>query len=183
MTTVPDDVRDRLVSYFRHQAAKGREAIREAVDEGHDGLVSVLDGMSDEQAKFKPSPDVWSVMEVLQHAATAEREVARLCATLARGETYERLGAEGEEASTQDGISRMQFGSLDEARSAAESAHGELIAFIDSLSPKTDVETRFKHFIFGALNCQEWAVFQRVHDGDHERQVEQIKAAPGFPSA
>ncbi len=34
VTTVPDDVQERLVSYFKHQAAKGTEAIKEAVQEG-----------------------------------------------------------------------------------------------------------------------------------------------------
>ncbi len=183
MTTVPDDVQERLVSYFKHQAAKGTEAIREAVQEGHDRLISVLDGISEEQARFKPTEEVWTVIEMLQHAATAKREIARLCATLSRGERYQSLGPEGEEPSTQDGITLMRFHSLAEARAATESAHGELMAFIDGLSPEANLDTRFKHFIFGALNCQEWAVFQRVHDGDHERQIEQIKAAPGFPSA
>jgi hypothetical protein len=183
VTTVPDDVRERLVSYFKHQAAKGTGAIEEAVAEGHEQFIGLLDGISEEQARFKPSAEVWSILEVLQHAATTKRELALLCAALSRGETYEHLGPEGEEASTQDGIMRVQFNSLAEARSATESAHGVLMAFIDGLSPNADLEARYKHFIFGALNCREWAVFQRVHDGDHARQIEKIKAAPGFPSA
>ena len=183
MTNVPDDVRERLVSYLKHQASKGTEDIKDAVREGHDGLVSVLDGISEEQARFKPTEEVWTVIEVLQHAATVKRGVAHLCATLARGERYQSLGPEGEDPSAQDGITLMRFHSLAEARAATESAHEDLMAFIDGLSPEANLDTRFKHFIFGALNCQEWAVFQRVHDGDHERQIEQIKAAPGFPSA
>jgi hypothetical protein len=182
MTTVPDDVRDRLVSYFKRQASKGTEAIAEAVQEGHDGFLEVVDGISEEQAKFKPSPDVWSVVEVLQHAATTKRELAVLCGKLARGESYGGLGVEGEGATAQDGVTLVHFGSLAEARAAVEETHGELMSFVAGLSPETNVDARFKHFIFGALNCREWAVFQRVHDGDHARQIEQIKAAPGYPS-
>lgn len=181
MTTVPDDLRERLVSYIKHQAARGTEVIKEAVQSGHHQFVAAFDGMSEEQATFKPSADVWSVLEVLQHAATTKRELAVLCAALARGDTYASLGPDGEEPSAQDGITRVQFHSLAEAREATESAHGELMAFIAGLSPDDDLETRFKHFIFGALNCREWAVFQQVHDIDHTRQIEQIKAAPGFP--
>ncbi len=62
MTTVPDDVRERLVSYLKHQASKGTEDIKDAVREGHDGLVSVLDGNSEEQARFKPTEEVWTVI-------------------------------------------------------------------------------------------------------------------------
>ncbi len=182
MTTVPDDVRGRLVSYFKHKASKGTEDIKQTVREGHDGLLGVLDDISEEQATFKPSAEVWSVLEVLQHVATTKRELAILCTALARSETYQGLGPEGEEAATQDGISRMQFRSLADARSATEEAHGELMAFVDGLTPEADLDARYNHFVFGALNCREWAVFQRVHDGDHARQIEQIKAAPGFPS-
>lgn len=181
MTTVPDEVRERVVSYLKHQASKSAQEIKEAVREGHEGLLAVLDGTSEGQARFKPSVEVWSVLEVLQHVATTKRELALLCTALARSETYRGLGPEGEKAATQDGISRMQFRSLAEARSATESTHGELMAFIDSLTPEADLDARYSHFIFGALNCREWAVFQRLHDGDHARQIEQIKAAPGFP--
>ena len=181
MTTVPDDAVTRLISYFKHQAGKDREAIKKMVQEGHDGLLGVLDGMTEEQATFKPSADTWSVLEVLEHVATAKREIARLCAGLARGETYEGVGPDEERVTIQDGLSRMSFGSLDEARSTTEASHREQLAFIASLSPEADVEARYKHFIFGALNCREWAVFQRVHDADHGNQIEQVKAAPGYP--
>lgn len=183
MVTLPDNVRERVVSYVKDQVAKGTEAITESVQTGHDQLLSLLDGMSEEQAKFKPSAESWSVLELLQHVVTAKRGTARLCAALARGETPQNVGREGEEASYQDGITRVSFRSLAEAQPAVQSAHEELIAFIAGVSPKADLDTRFKHFLFGALNCQEWAVFQRVHDGDHARQIEQIKAAPDFSSA
>lgn len=183
MATLPDGVRERVVSYVKDQVEKGTAAMTESVQTGHDQLLSLLEGMSEEQAKFKPSGESWSVLELLQHVVTAKRGTARLCAALARGETPRNIGPEGEESSYQDGITRASFRSLAEAYAAVQSAHGELLAFIAGLSPEADLDTRFKHFLFGALNCQEWAVFQRVHDGDHARQIEQIKAAPGFSSA
>jgi len=74
------------------------------------------------------------------------------------------------------------FGSLEEALAAFQSGFEELLAFVGTLSADSNVEARFDHPFFGPLNCREWAVFQRVHDGDHAQQVEQIKAAPGFPA-
>ena len=96
--------------------------------------------------------------------------MADLCVTLARGATPERGG------------DNATYASLAEARSALEAAQLELLAFIDGLSPDVNVEARFEHFVFGELNCLEWAAFQRVHDGDHAGQIEKIKAAVGFPA-
>ena len=181
MTTVPEDVATRLVSYLKPQEKKKPEVIRGLVQGGHDSLLNVLDGMTEEQAKFKPSADIWSALEVLDHVVTGKHEVFRLCTGLANGETYDGVGPDEERATIQDGITRVHFDSLAEARAATESEHAEQLTFIANLSPETNVETRYSHFIFGALNCREWAVFQRVHDLDHGNQIEQVKAAPGYP--
>ena len=92
------------------------------------------------------------------------------------------MGEEFEEARAQDGVAFAHFGTLSEARTAADAAHAQLIEFIRSLGPSTNVETRFKHFLFGAFNAREWPVFQRIHDGDHTPHIAQIKASPGFPA-
>ena len=171
MTTEQIEASDRVRSYLKHQGGKSPQAIRELVVKGHAQLLDRIDGLSEEQATFKPEPDVWSVVEVLQHAAPAKRWVADLCGTLARGATPERGGG------------NTTYASLAEARSALEAAQLELLAFSDGLSPDANVEARFEHSFFGELNCREWAAFQRVHDGDHAEQIDQVRAAPGFPAA
>ncbi len=181
MTTAPDEVVNRVKSYVEHTVSKGQESIREAVQKGHDQLIGLLDGMTEGQATFKPGPDDWCVLEVMQHVVTAKRGIARLCVALARGETPRGIGGEGEDEE-QDGVMRDRFASLADARSAAAAAHHDLLAFVDSLAPETDLEARYAHFLFGPLNCREWAAFQRVHDADHTNQVQQIKSSPGFPA-
>lgn len=179
MTTAPDEVVERITSYIQHNAAKEPQALRALVEQGHAQLSSLLDGLSQGQASFKPAPDVWSVMELLQHVTTAKRGVARICVLLARGEQPAGLGREGDE---QDGVMGPKtFASLAEAREVLGSAHGEMLEFIDGLTGAANLDERFNHFMFGDLNCREWAAFQRVHDGDHANQITQIMAAPGFP--
>lgn len=182
MTTTPDDVQERVGSYISHQSVKAPQALLEIVQKGHDNLLRLLDGMSETQAKFKPADDVWSVLEVLDHVITAKRGVARTCVTLARGEAPRSIGEEGQEETPQDGITGKRFSSIADARSAAEEAHAEMVDFIIGLSDDVDLDARFKHFLFGPLNCREWAAFQRVHDGDHGQQIEQVKAAKGYPT-
>ena len=179
MTTAPDEVVDRITSYIRHNAGKEPQALRTLVEQGHAQLTRLLDGLTAEQAAFKPALDVWSVMELLQHVTTAKRGVARICEQLSRGEQLAGQGREGDE---QDGVmGPKMFSSLAEARGVLESAHQELLDFVGGLSAAADLDARFNHFLFGDLNCREWAAFQRVHDGDHSNQIEQIMAAPGFP--
>ena len=182
MTTDQTEMMSRVRSYIEHNAAKSDDAVRDLVQAGHDRLFGVIAELSEEQATFKPSADDWSVLETLRHVVQAKRGVARICARLARGETPGKVGQEGE-AATQDGIVGEEFATFADARSAAQAAHEELLDFIGSLSPDVSLEARYKHFLFGDLNCREWAAFQRVHDGDHTQQIEQVLAAPGFPEA
>jgi hypothetical protein len=181
MTTIPTEVIDRVTGYIRHNATKEPQALRGLVQQGHDHLSGLIDALSEEQARWKPGADDWCTLEVLQHVVTAKRGVARICQRLASGEQVADFGGEGEE---QDGVmSKRTFASLAEARAALGEAHQGLIAFIDGPLAAANVETRFRHFIFGELNCREWAAFQRVHDGDHSGQIEKITSAPGFPAS
>jgi hypothetical protein len=180
MTTAQDEMIERVTSYIKHNAQKEPGALRALVQQGHEGLAGLIVGLSDEQARYKPSPDDWCVIEVLQHVATANRGVARICTRLAAGETLEGSGREGDE---QDGVmGNKTFDTVAEARVAIAAAHQDLLDFIDGPLDGANEATRFNHFIFGDLNCREWAAFQRVHDGDHANQIRAVLESPGFPA-
>ena len=175
MVTVPDEVKERVLSYIKHQAAKSAPALRDVVQHGHDQVTGLLAGMSDEQAGFKPSAEEWSVLQVLQHAAEAGRRTARGCVALAVGGELNKIERVGQ-------IRNKPFTSLGQARAALDAGHQELLDFVDSLSSETNVEATLDHPFFGPLNCREWAAFQRIHDGDHAGQIEQITSAVGYPA-
>ncbi len=176
MTTMTDDLREQLVSYVRHQVAKGPAGMRQAIQKGYDEILGQLEGISDEQSKFKSTPADWSVLEVLRHVEESTRATARSCAQLARGEQAAAIGAVGI-------VTKEPAVSLAQARGELAAAHAELLAFVDSVSSETNVTLTRAHPSFGSFNCLEWAVFERVHDGDHANQIEQIKSAPGYPSS
>ncbi|MDZ4279127.1 MAG: DinB family protein [Dehalococcoidia bacterium] len=176
MVTVNDEIRERVNSYVRHIVSQGQASMRAAVLKGHEQLMAELDGMTDEQAAFKPKPEEWSVVEVLRHALESKRVIARRCVALAKGEQAPPVQGIG-------AIAGEPFSSLDKARSALADAHGELVRFVDTLSPEANVSLKEPHPWFGPLDCREWAVFERVHDGDHTNQIGQIKSATGFPAA
>lgn len=182
-TELQSEVQERVTGYIKHNAKKSNEAVLGIVEQGHKQLLEMIDSLSEEQATFKPSAEEWSVLDTMQHVVAAKKGVARMCEELARGEQPGGIGGEGQETQKQDGVTGRTYATLAEATAAAVAANEELIAFVNGLSDASNTEETFDHFLFGPLNCREWAVFQRVHDGDHGGQIEKIKASEGFPSA
>jgi len=80
-------------------------------------------------------------------------------------------------------MGQRRYASLAAAREALEEAHQQMVAFVDTELAQAQLDLRFKHFLFGDLNSPEWAVFQRVHDGDHSNQIGQITSATGYPAS
>jgi hypothetical protein len=181
--TIPDEIRARVASYLRTGGAGTAARAEAIVQEGQDALALALSGLSEQQAAYKPSADDWSVLELMAHVVSTKLIVAGLCRSLGEGHWPPGVGAEFEEEAAQDGVTVRTFATLAEARAAAQAAHDNLLAFIRERYETADTETRFKHFVFGSLNSREWAIFQRIHDGDHTPQIASIRATPGFPAA
>jgi hypothetical protein len=181
--TIPDERRAAVIAFVREGAAGPAGTMASIVQEGHDVLLAALEGVSETQAAFKPAAADWSILELMAHVVTTKQIVATLCRNLSEGHLPPGFGPQFEEQAAQDGVTMARFATLAESLVAAEAAHADLLATIRGLSDATDGEVRFRHFLFGALNCREWAVFQRIHDGDHTPQIASIKAAPAYPAA
>lgn len=178
--TLPDEIRASVISFVQDNARKSCAEMKAVVQTGQDDLQRALAGVSEEQARYKPAPDRWSILELLDHVVSTRRIIVGMCQSLAQGHLPPGVGAEWEEESRQDGVTIVHFTSLKEARDAVEAAHGDLLKVIDGLDG-ADTSVTFKHFLFGPFNSREWTIFSRIHDWDHAPTIEQIKATPGFP--
>jgi hypothetical protein len=171
---VTEDARQRLVSYLEHQASKDVPVLVELIEEQRATLLALLDGVSEEQAAFHPASDQWSIADVLRHVIAAEEGVARIVGSLARGVVPEE---------------RRELGSHipDEGQPLARlierlhASRADLLARIRGWPASPDLAATFEHPFFGPLNCKGWVAFQRLHDADHIGQLQQIKAAEGWP--
>jgi hypothetical protein len=181
--TIPDDLREFVVSFVRKGGAKTSAEIEAIVQTGHGDLLAALAPLSEAQAAYKPSADVWSVLELMAHVVSTQQIVVALTANLGAGHLPPGFGPQFEEQNAQDGVTISRFDTLAEARAASETAHDQLLAFVRGIDTSTNADVRFRHFLFGAFNAREWAIFQRIHDIDHTPQIGQIKASPGFPAA
>ena len=182
--TMPDEMKAGIIQFIRETAAKPAKEIAAVLQEGHDELCAALEGVSDAQARFKPGPEDWSILELMNHVVTVKRMMTTLGQTLAQGTLPPGLeDPVWREESRQDGVTLASFSNLAEARAEADKAHEALLAFVATFTPETNTSVEFPHFFFGSMNCREWAVFQRIHDADHAPGIGKIKASAGFPTA
>jgi hypothetical protein len=179
-SSIPDRNKEWVLAFVAENSVKSVEEIEAAVQDAQDEMMRAIDGLTEEQAAWKPGPYEWSALEAMAHLITTKRMMANLAKTLASGVLPP--GAEQfTEMPAQDGLTNVTVSSLAEARELAESAHGMWLEVIRGLD-SADTETNFKHYIFGPMNAREWAAFQCVHDGDHTPQIQRLRYAAGFPA-
>ncbi len=179
--TIPNNTKEWALSFIQEHAGKPPSAIEAVVQAGQDELLGLISGMSDDQARFSPGAGEWSTLDAMAHVVTTKQVVVGLCRSLGQGVRPPGIGPEWEEEAAQDGITTARFSSISAARDAAQAAHSELVELILDLDG-ANADVRFSHYIFGPLNAREWAVFQRIHDGDHIPQIERLVASPDFPN-
>jgi hypothetical protein len=177
-----DDALNYVLTFIKDTAAKVPADIAAAVQEGHDHVLRNIDGITDTQAAWKPAPDEWSIIETMAHIVTVKRVTVALTTHLGAGDMPPGFGTHLEKEESQDGVTLAKFETITEARESAQSAHDELLALINQIDGMNR-DVRFKHFFFGPMNAREWACFQRIHDGDHFPQLENVRLSPGFPAS
>ena len=173
---IPARTKEWALAFIAKESAKGPEDIAAVVQAGHDEVLNAIADLTDEQPKQKGPGDQWSVLEAMAHVVTTKQVVAGLTSSLAGGSRPPGIGPEWEEESAQDGITNVSFQTLAAAREAAETVHRQLLGTISKLG-SANLDVSFKHYIFGPMNAREWAVFQRIHDGDHIAQLRKIVSA------
>lgn len=195
--SLPDETRAWVIDFVRENAQKPPAEMEAIVQEGKRQLSAALDGVSEGQAQFKavggrrpeiPSeakdePDEWSILDVIAHEVSVKRSIGALIAAMRDGALPPGFGPHFEEAKAQDGFIAARFGTLAEARIAAQDAHDGIAAFVRGIDASANRELTFRHYYFGAFNAIEWAIFLRVHDDIHTPQIAKIKAAPGYPAS
>ena len=170
---LPEDARQQVVSYVKHQASKSTADLLGLIDRAAGWIEKSLEGVSESQARFCPEPGEWCIADVLRHVDASMRGTARVVESLAAGEKADLRGIEAVAEAGQETLAELRRGvarSYDEVRAAVsaipEGAASGATAF---------------HPFFGDLNCREWAAFVYVHSRDHADQIEKAKAHPGFP--
>ena len=77
-----DDAFVYVKAFIKDTAAKTAPEIAAAVQRGHDSVIRNIDGLTDNQARHKPSPDDWSVLDTMAHIVTVKRVTVALTSNL-----------------------------------------------------------------------------------------------------
>ena len=133
-------------------------------------LFGAIERVSDEQADFKPDAESWSIRQIVEHVLSGSRGGLRRIEDLAVGR---------ELTTNESGRMPESFAML---RRHLTEHSVRYAALIERLPPTPNYTMTAPHRSFGELNCRSWFVFERVHDTDHLKQIEAVKAADGYPA-
>lgn len=171
--TQPTDVREQALAYVRHQAAKSLSDLAALIERTTADCDRCLEGISDEQAAFKPALDEWCTTEVLQHLTSSLERVNDTVRRLATGEAVDWQPQEG-------GLG-YEGASFAEMKERLAQVWQGCLVLIKSLPVSGNEGVQVDHPFFGPLNWREWIAFQRLHAIDHVQQIEKVKAEPAYP--
>ncbi len=153
-----------------------------------------IDGLTEAQWNFKAAEDRWSIAQCAEHIAAAEPMIRGMVAA-AMAKT---LAPESVAAAHQD--EKLKVGLIDRTKkfkapepliptnrfatpaAAVEAFKKERAETIALASGDVDLRTQGDtHFLFGPLDAYGWFLFESGHSERHTLQIEEVKAAPGYP--
>jgi hypothetical protein len=158
-----------------------------------------IDGLSEAQWKFKPSPERWSVAEVAEHIALSEEmfgenitgKVLKTPAATAE----QKAKTQGLEEKILQGIpdrtnkfkapEKLQpaskFASAKEAAKAFNARREASITLVKG-TPESELRSHVSGpSPMGELDAYQWMLFMAAHSKRHIAQIEEVKADPNFP--
>ena len=165
--------------------------IYEAIDDTRARLVGAVEHLTGEQLAFRPSPEKWTVAELVEHLSITERRVARMLGGL--------VGKLEAEAAREDGspfapvtvaeyverASREKYAAPEEIRPKGApltdslASLGDSRAAVHALRPRVErvdgTRAHFPHPAWGPLDLYQWLAFVGLHEQRHLSQIEALK--------
>ena len=166
-------------------------------------LTEATAGLSEAQARFKPSAESWSIAEILEHLALAhERILTRILEQLPQGPApepgrdgllidalvLEKIPDRSIKAKAPEFIHPTGQLTPGEALKRILRNHESLLSYLEATpdlrehvldSPPLRAVT---NGAYTTLDGYQWALTAVAHDERHVRQIEELKACPGYPA-
>jgi len=188
-----------LASEDPHMTAEDRAKVVKLLNDSHKQTLDLMEGLSEEQLKFKPSPEKWSVLEVAEHIYLAEGllfgSVEKALAekqnpeweTKTKGKTefLERVMVSRDRKATAP-ESIVPSGKLtrDEVIAKLKESRAKSLKFAEETKLPLKAHTLDHPFpVFNTLNAYQWLIYIPLHNIRHNKQIEEVKSDPNFPKA
>jgi hypothetical protein len=160
-------------------------------------LLDAVNGVTENQARWKPAADRWSVLEYVEHLAVSDDRliavIKRSISTPAQPETEpQRRERETKirETPIPRGANRApemlqpsgRFATLQEAIAAFLAARERSIEY--ARTTQDDIRSHFTdHSVLGALDGYQWLMGNARHAETHAGHIRELREMPEFPAA
>jgi hypothetical protein len=182
------------VAFGQELAQADREHGMKYLEQTRDGLVAATKGLSEDQMKFKPAPDRWSVAETLEHIALTEDYLFQ--------NVTDKIMKEPQGAADRDTakIDAMVLAMIPDRSHKAQAppplvptnrwtpaealehflkSRSKTIEFLESTR---DLREHVADSPLGQpLDAYEWLLFMGGHSERHTKQILEVKGDPNFP--
>src|SRR5215475_8566880 len=172
-----------------------RSQLVQFLKDGQKEFVAAVSGLSDEQWKWKPAPERWSVGECAEHIMLAEGllwDQAQQALKNPESEDWDKKTAGKTELLLRVMAQRMGKAQAPEdivpsgkmPRAEIMKKFAEVRARTLEFAEKTDVPLK-AHIaphpfpIFNPLNAYQWILYIPLHQMRHDKQIEEVKATVG----
>ena len=170
----------------------------DSIEQTRARIYELAEGLSEEQARFRPAADAWSVAEIAEHLGIIESQLLKLVKSLVeQGETSAALI----EASSFAPISIEQITSkmtgkaqapeafqpsgdksLEEAIGKLRRTREGLLALRPNLETRDYTPVTYTSEHLGALNPYQWLAFIGFHENKHCNQMSALVSSEAFPA-
>jgi len=188
-----------LASEDPNMTAEDRAKVIKLLNESHKQTLDLMEGLSDEQLKFKSAPEKWSVLEVAEHIYLAEgllfASVEKALAekqnpeweTKTKGKTefLERvMVSRDRKATAPEAIVPSGKLTRDQVIAKLKESRAKTLKFAEETKLPLKAHTLDHPFpVFNTLNAYQWLIYIPLHNIRHNKQIEEVKADPNFPKA
>jgi hypothetical protein len=187
-----------LASEDPNMTAEDRAKVIKLLNESHKQTLDLMEGLSEEQLKFKSAPEKWSVLEAAEHIMMAEGLLfsaveGALAAkqnpeweTKTKGKTefLERvMVSRDRKAQAPENIVPSGKLTRDEVVAKLKEARAKTLKFTEETKLPLKAHTLDHPFpVFNTLNAYQWLIYIPLHNIRHNKQIEEVKSDPNFPA-
>jgi len=180
-----------------HMTMEERTKVMNWLEESRTEFLAAIDGVTEEQWKWKPAPERWSVGETAEHIVLAEAmlfgTVQKAVASPPNPEWEEKTKGKTEfiervmaprlgKATAPEPI--VPSGKLTQAqvRETFLKQRAEIVKFAAGTEVALKEHTVEHPFpVFGTLNAYQWLIYVPLHTMRHDKQIAEVKATAGYP--
>jgi hypothetical protein len=181
-----------------YMTAAERDQIIQLLKDSQAEFVAAVSALSDQQWRWKPAPERWSIGECAEHILLAETVIFNKAQTAMNNSPagdWETATQGKTELLMREVLSRLgkadapgivvPTGALDRAAIMGRLADARAV----TLKFVEETQLPFKQHLaehpfpaFNTLNAYQWMLCVPLHHMRHVRQIEEVKAEAGFPA-